>query len=118
MSTQSNQIEITTGLPEIAIMPATELEEIIQNVRMILNTFRGSVPMDRGFGVPSEFVDLPVTVLRTKVAAEIITAVNKFEPRAKVRKVNFNLSDVADGVNVASVIITPVTSNLRGGVSL
>lgn len=115
MSTQSNQIEIAAGLPEIVIMPASELEEIIQNVRMILNTFRGSAPMDRGFGVPSEFIDMPVTVLRTKVAAEIITCVTKFEPRAKVRKVNFGLSDVADGVNVASVIVEPVPSKLRGG---
>lgn len=77
--------------------PTTELEEVIQNVRTILTTRRGSVPLDRGFGINTSLIDLPVTVIKSRLTAEVIDAVEKFEPRVRVESVKF-LGDSADGV--------------------
>ena len=38
-------------IKEINLQPENEIEEIIQNVSTILTTRKGSVPLDRGFGI-------------------------------------------------------------------
>ena len=82
---------------EFSWQPDTELEEVIQNVRTILTTRRGSVPLDRGFGINTSLIDLPATVIKSRLTAEIIEAVERFEPRVRVESVKF-LGDGADGV--------------------
>lgn len=76
--------------------PTTEAEEIIQNVRTILTTRRGSVPLDRAFGIDTALIDLPVTAIKGRLTTEIIEAVERFEPRVEVKEVKF-VGDAADG---------------------
>jgi phage baseplate assembly protein W len=66
-----------------------EHEQIMQNVRMILSTRRGSVPLYREFGLPMEFLDRPAIAARPMIIAEISEAISTFEPRAKVVSVTF-----------------------------
>lgn len=77
--------------------PKNELEEIIQNVRTILTTRKGSVPLDREFGIDISLVDLPATVIKGRLTNEIISAVERYEPRARVTEVTFS-GDAADGI--------------------
>ena len=52
-----NIVEIAATDPtHIAFAPRTPMEEIMQNVRTILTTRRGSIPLDRDFGM---FPSLP-----------------------------------------------------------
>ena len=76
--------------------PTTEAEEIIQNVRTILTTRRGSVPLDRAFGIDTVLIDLPVTAIKGRLTKEIIEAVERFEPRVEVKEVKF-AGDAAEG---------------------
>ncbi len=76
--------------------PETEVEEIIQNVRTILTTRRGSVPLDRSFGIDTALIDLPVTAIKGRLTTEIIEAVERLEPRVEVKEVKFT-GDAADG---------------------
>ena len=76
--------------------PETEVEEIIQNVRTILTTRRGSVPLDRAFGIDTALIDLPVTAIKGRLTTEIIEAVERLEPRVEVKEVKFT-GDAADG---------------------
>ncbi|MCL1788863.1 MAG: GPW/gp25 family protein [Oscillospiraceae bacterium] len=64
--------------------PATVEEEILQNVSMILSTVRGTVPLDRNFGVSDRFVDRPVPAVNALMRAELFDAIEKNEPRAEV----------------------------------
>lgn len=82
--------DVTVDLSNINLMPTSEAEEIIQNVRTILLTYVGSVPLDRGFGIDNKIVDEPISVVRSRAVAEITEAINKFEPRAKVKKCYFD----------------------------
>lgn len=82
--------------PTPLVIGATGLEEIVQNVRIILGTTRGTVPLDRAFGVPADLVDLPVNELM-RHAPEIAAAVEKYEPRCKVTHISFENADAMDG---------------------
>lgn len=73
----------------INFMPENEHKEILQNVITICTTLKGSVPMDREIGVSPKIIDEPVNIARAKISSEIIDAVRKFEPRAKVTRLNF-----------------------------
>jgi len=79
------------------LAPATELEEILQNVRVILTTIKKSVPMDRELGVDADIVDLPIAAAQTKLTAEIVAAIAKFEPRARCVGVIYSGNEM-DGI--------------------
>jgi phage baseplate assembly protein W len=90
--------------------PATEAEEVIQNVRTILRTLRNTVPLDRDFGVSGRAIDMPVQIAAAVYEQSVIEAVNTYEPRAEVVRVDFADSEGLDG------FLNPViTVNLRLG---
>ena len=73
--------------------PESEGEEIIQNVKTICKTPKNSVPLDRDFGVDVNAIDKPTPAAMAKIRAEIMQAVERFEPRAKVDGVSFESED-------------------------
>ena len=83
------EIDITAMNEEINFAPANEAEEIVQNVRTIITTPKFSVPMDRLFGINAEIIDRPTPKAMAQLQAEIIQAIRKYEPRCKVKKVDF-----------------------------
>lgn len=98
------QLDVTTRQQGINLAPASELEEIAQNVRMILTTLKKTVPMDREFGVDGELIDLPVAAAQARMTAEIVDAVHRYEPRARVVSVGYEGSE-QDGELQAKVRI-------------
>lgn len=90
-------IEISNDLNEINLIPTDEVEEITQNIKVILNTLQGQVPLDREFGVDSSLIDMPISAARAKATANITTAINTYEPRARVKSVDFS-GDNTDGI--------------------
>lgn len=85
---------------QVDFAPSDEVREILQNVRMILSTRKGSVPMDRDFGLTWEHVDKPMPVAEMLMRSEVIDAVERYEPRARVTSVDFaeDLDGAMDGV--------------------
>lgn len=75
----------------------TGIDEIIQNVKLILNTPKGSVPLDREFGIDWSVIDRPINKIIPKLKAHVIKQIHKYEPRARVKKVIVEESEVADG---------------------
>ena len=71
--------------------PQTTVEEVLQNVRTILTTIKGSVPLDRDFGIDGSYVDAPMPVAKAKMASEIMSAVQKYEPRATITIIDFTV---------------------------
>lgn len=89
-------VEITP-IESINFAPETEREEIIQNVATILATIRYSVPYDREFGINPDYLDSPNLMIRSKLIADVVAKVKKYEPRAKVISVTFN-ENAIDGI--------------------
>ena len=92
---------------EVNFAPASTLEEIIQNVKTILSTPKYSVPLAREFGVTATWLDEPMPVAQARLTAEIITAVQHWEPRVKVEQVTYVVDD-KQGVLVPKVKVRPV----------
>ena len=88
-----NVQESNTEEEEIEFVPDSEEEEILQNVKTICKTPKSSVPLDRDFGVDTEAIDKPTPAAMAKIQNEIITAINKYEPRARVESVKFTFTD-------------------------
>lgn len=76
---------------------ATGIAEILQNIRTILTTSTFSVPLHREFGVNATMLDAPLPVARARLTVEIISAIQRWEPRAKVIKVIYE-GDGLEGI--------------------
>ena len=65
------------------------VQEIVQNVAMILSTPKGSLPLDREFGTNWHFVDQPTPKAIASIRQDIAQTISKYEPRARVREIDF-----------------------------
>ena len=83
------EVDVLATLDEIDFAPKDVLTEVIQNVRTICATTKYSVPLDRRFGVDAAMLDAPTPKAMAALQAEIIAAIRKYEPRARVTRVSF-----------------------------
>lgn len=77
------------GYTDIDFSPQTLSQEVAQNIRSIISTPKESVPMFREFGLSENIIDSPVNEACAKIKSEIIMAVRKYEPRAKIKTISF-----------------------------
>ena len=89
------EFEIMVNQTKVNFAPSSEAEEILQNVITICSTPKYSVPLDRAFGIDAELLDSPMTRTGAKYKSEIIQAVRKFEPRARIKRIEFYRDDEA-----------------------
>lgn len=80
-------------------------EEIIQNVRCLLLTAKGSCFMYRDFGVNTELIDRPINVAKNRFLAEVVKQVAKYESRARVKGIRWIADEASDGVLAPVVTI-------------
>jgi phage baseplate assembly protein W len=84
------------SLPARVVYGLSGIPEVMQNVRTILATRRGTVPLDRNFGISFEFLDSPVNTARAKAEQEIFLQLKKYEPRAILKQIIWE-TDVISG---------------------
>lgn len=77
---------------------ATGFVQLEQEIRTVLATRKGSVPLDRDFGIACDYVDLPLAEAMTYMVAEIGQQLEKYVPRIRVRDIAFSSSDPVDGL--------------------
>ena len=87
-------VNFTSG---VNFAPETTAEEILQNIRTILVTRVGTVPLDRDFGLSWEHLDKPYPVARSLMTAAVVEAIEKYESRVTVDSVEFD-GDSADAM--------------------
>ena len=83
------EVDILARLEGVDFAPADTLTEVMQNVRTICATTKYSVPLDRRFGLNAVMLDAPTPKAMAALQAEIIMAIRKYEPRARVTQVSF-----------------------------
>lgn len=77
------------SLSGVNFAPATVAEEVLQNILTIVATVKGTVPLDRDFGLDGSVIDKPVNLAQARLTADIVEKVRKYEPRATIRKVTY-----------------------------
>lgn len=73
-----------TALYDIDLQPKTTADEVVRNVSIILSTTLGECPGWRSFGTKKDFLDKNILAVRPLIIKEVISAVEKWEPRARV----------------------------------
>ena len=106
------EYELFLDATDIKIIPASEVQEILQNVQTILLTEKYSVPLDRELGLDGRIVDAPINQT-SRITAQVATAIRTYEPRARLKKINFS-GDATQGQVISSVVVEIVEKNLRG----
>jgi phage baseplate assembly protein W len=96
----------TLNVNKINLKPATTAEEVMQNVAMIISTPRGTVPLDRGFGLSQDYIDKPINVAKALLLADIMDTVPKYEPRVQVDDVTFEIDESVPGKLIPKVEVT------------
>ena len=99
------QYEVSTKDPEkIDISPKNEVTEILQNVRTILATTKGTIPLDREFGIDGSVIDMPTMRAQAYLTNEIFQAIRRYEPRVSIDNITFD-GDIS-GKLIPKVVIT------------
>ncbi len=66
------------------------VRSILQNIRIILTTRKGSVPLYREFGLDMGFLDRPEPLARVMMISQVKEAIEEFEPRVRVTDIVIN----------------------------
>lgn len=99
------QYEVSTKDPEkIDISPKNEVTEILQNVRTILATTKGTIPLDREFGIDGSVIDMPTMQAQAYLTNEIFQAIRRYEPSVSIDNITFD-GDIS-GKLIPKVVIT------------
>jgi phage baseplate assembly protein W len=77
----------------IDFSPESLEAEVIQNVRTILATRRGSVPLDRALGISWDHLDAPMPIAKMHTMSDVIDALRVSEPRAVIQAVDIGGSE-------------------------
>ena len=103
---------VTAGvdLRKITLGEKDTVKSVMQNVRNILRTTVGTVPMYREFGIDASFVDSPINVATPIIYANIREAIEEFEPRCEVVDIDF----VPDLSNPGALLPTVTVRILDG----
>ena len=95
-------VDITMEHSEIVLFPENVLIEIIQNIKTILTTLQGTVPLDRDFGIDGTLIDKPLTVAKPLIVKDIKEKIEQYEPRAKFVSISWSRNDI-DGKLIPSI---------------
>lgn len=99
------------------IIGATGMDAVIQNIRMILLTLCYSIPLERKFAHDGKMIDSPAPQETWRKTAELIDAIEKYEPRVKVHKLDFVYHDIQGQLKEGT--LTPkISFSLKKGVEL
>ncbi len=77
------------ALENISLCESNETKAVLQNLAIILNTKKGTIPMYREFGIDMSFIDKPPAIAEALARSAIVEAVENFEPRAKILNIEF-----------------------------
>lgn len=84
---------------------AAGLDGLEQEIRMLLSTRKGSVPLDRSYGLTWDYVDLPMPEAMPYMIAEIASQLEKYVPRIRVRDIVFRSDDPIEGMLQPTVTV-------------
>lgn len=99
------QYEVSVKDPEIIdIAPKDDVNEILQNVRTILATTKGTIPLDREFGIDGSVIDMPTMQAQAYLTNEIFQAIRRYEPRVSIDNITFD--GEISGKLIPKVVIT------------
>lgn len=79
------------SLKSVSLNETDTVKSVLQNVAIILSTWKGSVPLYRDFGISADIMHKPINVAKSMLIADIKEAIGDCEPRAEVISISFEV---------------------------
>lgn len=76
--------------------------ELMRQAEVLISTRKGSIPMDRNFGIDQDILSEPVSEITTDLMSELLDQFETYIPALRV--VNVKVSDVSDQGMIKPVI--------------
>lgn len=92
-----------TESPTLRMGEPDTVQSVLQAIKIILTTPKGTVPMYRDFGVNMDFLDLPTPGAEQRARMEIREAIEEWEPRATVKDITFSRDELQSGKLIPTV---------------
>ena len=100
---------LSTGKTAVEILPGTVSEstaqEVLRNLQVLYGTVAGEQALDREFGIDGSIIDGPQENAQALLVAEYVRKTERYEPRAKVARVEWTADKAADGMMIPKVVI-------------
>lgn len=75
---------------KVDFAPSSVAKEVLQNVRTILDTIVGTVPLERNIGISWDYVGKPMPVAMDMMRIAVNNAIASQESRAKILSIKFD----------------------------
>ena len=75
---------------KVDFAPSTVAKEVLQNVRTILDTVVGTVPLERNIGISWDYVGKPMPVAMDMLRVAVNNTISRQEPRAQILSIKFD----------------------------
>lgn len=82
--------------------------EVYRNLQVLYGTQAGEQALDRDFGIDKNIMDYPQESAMALLAAEYVRKTERYEPRARVHRVEWTQSNERDGIMVPKVVVSLV----------
>lgn len=84
-------------LGRIRLGETDTVASVLQNIAILLSTWKNTVPLYRAFGISRESLDRPMEAAQSLLVAEVEEEIAEYEPRATVLSVTFEIDENAPG---------------------
>ncbi len=89
--------------PKLTLNEGDTVASALQNIALILTTFKGACPLYREFGLSRRSIDKPVEVAKAMLVIDVREAIMEFEPRAEVINITFEIDPKKPGRVIPTV---------------
>lgn len=89
---------------------ASGIGEIMQNVRTIVTTRKGTCQLDRKFGIDGSFLDRPINLVTTQLIGAALSAIHLYEPRVQVTGLTFSSPNAGSGNLIVNLTLKVLTT--------
>lgn len=100
---------LSTREAVVEILPGTggesTAQEVLRNLQVLYGTVAGEQALDRDFGIDGSIIDGPQENAQALLVAEYVRKTERYEPRAKVARVEWTADKAADGMMIPKVVI-------------
>ncbi len=100
LNTENAEIEILPGKAD-----DSTAAEVYRNLQVLYGTIAGEQALDREFGIDGSIIDGPQENAQALLVAEYVRKTERYEPRAKVARVDWTAGKAPDGNMTPKVVI-------------
>lgn len=101
LAAEKTVIEIEAGSAD-----DSAAQEILRNLQVLYGTRAGEQALDRDFGIDADILDYPQESAKALLAAEYVRKTERYEPRARVVRVDWTKGSAKDGNMIPKVVVS------------